>query len=420
MLVATFLDNSAFAGKRILFNDGQLTLEESLPMTPIQVAELDSRGELDWASDALRRWIYDWANMSIETAPGLPAQPETANEQTLAQPVAAPVPVAPVAAISASVPAPDAKKGHKVRNVVLGAIAGLIVLIVVAAALGGSNEDGPTDADTSGTGGIPAAVVSTPTPSPSASVISGAQYMEMLRTDRREILSAMSDVASQGAAGKSISSTFASLSDTADAVAADWYDVVVPHGQASVDRAWWNALRALSNMNATDSLERLRPRMLAVLHSLAATGDLVGNANYKRTVADLGRGLWVMSASEVFKSSCRTVSFRVLDKDAGSMQGKHLKITGQVFQIQDAGAGSYWEGYPDGIQPRTSMLVAVTNDGYGFWSDNIAVAYDGKAKGVYEDDIVTVWGTCEGQYSYESVAGYNMTIPLIHARYISK
>ena len=53
MLVATFLDNSAFAGKRILFNDGQLTLERSLPMTPIQVAELDSRGELDWASDAL-------------------------------------------------------------------------------------------------------------------------------------------------------------------------------------------------------------------------------------------------------------------------------------------------------------------------------------------------------------------------------
>ena len=95
---------------------------------------------------------------------------------------------------------PTPEEGHKVRNVVLGAIAGLIVLIVVAAALGGSNEDGPTDADTSGTGGIPAGGCEYSHPSPSASVISGAQYMEMLRTDRREILSAMSDVASQGAA----------------------------------------------------------------------------------------------------------------------------------------------------------------------------------------------------------------------------
>jgi hypothetical protein len=66
------------------------------------------------------------------------------------------------------------------------------------------------------------------------------------------------------------------------------------------------------------------------------------------------------------------------------------------------------------------MLVSVTDEGYGIWDDNVAVAFDGKLAHVFEKDIVRVWGVCVGQFSYTSVANYSMTVPLIHARYVTK
>ena len=65
------------------------------------------------------------------------------------------------------------------------------------------------------------------------------------------------------------------------------------------------------------------------------------------------------------------------------------------------------------------MLVSVTNMGYGYWDNNVAVAYEGRLAHVYEKDIVTVWGTCLGQYSYTSVANFDMTVPAIEAKYVS-
>lgn len=84
------------------------------------------------------------------------------------------------------------------------------------------------------------------------------------------------------------------------------------------------------------------------------------------------------------------------------------------------GAGQYLEGYPDGLQPQMMMLLDMTSDGYGYWSDSIAVVYSGALKKVYEKNVVTVYGVCDGQYSYTSVAGYDMTVPLIVARYVTK
>ena len=121
-----------------------------------------------------------------------------------------------------------------------------------------------------------------------------------------------------------------------------------------------------------------------------------------------------------YKSASRRITFPVLNKDAGSLVGKHFRIKGQVFQILDAGAGSYQQGFPDGIQPRTSMLVSMTNQGYGIWSDEIEVVDMGALPKIYEKNLVTVYGVCDGQYSYTSVAGYKMTVPLVVARYVTK
>lgn len=121
-----------------------------------------------------------------------------------------------------------------------------------------------------------------------------------------------------------------------------------------------------------------------------------------------------------YKATCKKIAYRRLNKDADMLVGKKVRLHGQVFQIQDAGPGMYTEGFPGGVEPRTMILLAVTNDGYGYWDDNVAVAYEGRLAKVYEDDIITVWGKVLGQYSYESVAGYNMTVPSVQAKYVAE
>jgi hypothetical protein len=120
-----------------------------------------------------------------------------------------------------------------------------------------------------------------------------------------------------------------------------------------------------------------------------------------------------------YKRSCRTIRYKVLEKDADSLIGRKYRFTGEVFQIMDAGKGQYFSEFGDDIYPRTQILLSVTRDGWGYWDDQILVLFD-KGIHVYEDDIIKVWGKCRGSYTYESVAGYNITVPVIHAKYIKK
>ena len=61
----------------------------------------------------------------------------------------------------------------------------------------------------------------------------------------------------------------------------------------------------------------------------------------------------------------------------------------------------------------------VTDTGY-YWDDTIMVYYvasDGDAR-ILEDDIITFYGTMHGMYSYESIFGATITVPLMNAEYI--
>ena len=66
------------------------------------------------------------------------------------------------------------------------------------------------------------------------------------------------------------------------------------------------------------------------------------------------------------------------------------------------------------------MRVNITKDEYGWYEDTVYIIYypeDGEDK-ILEDDIVTVYGTAEGEYSYTSVLGAYITIPKILAEYV--
>ena len=313
----------------------------------------------------------------------------------------------------------DSKFSQKTR--IWLTVVAVVCLLIIGAASSASEKQSKPPAQNEPVAAVTA--TETPVSSPTATApLTAAGYKQRLATDRQSLLRLLARIASSGAKGEINHAAFGSLSGKAQAIADAWLNLRPPSSLKTIDAAWRQSLKSLSALKAphSGSLQGLRGRVAACIAALRKTGGLAGNSTCAAISANMARGIWVESAADYFKSACSTIQFRVLDKDADSIKGRKLKIYGQVFQIQDAGAGSYWKGYPGGIQPRTSMLVAVTNLGYEMWSDNVGVAFDGRLAHIYENDIVTVWGTCVGSYSYTSVAGYKMTVPLIHAKYVAK
>ena len=66
------------------------------------------------------------------------------------------------------------------------------------------------------------------------------------------------------------------------------------------------------------------------------------------------------------------------------------------------------------------MAVAMTQVGYGSWDNYVAVIYDGALKHIQKNSIVAIYGTCLGKHTYPSGEGYNETMPLIHAKVVTK
>jgi hypothetical protein len=107
------------------------------------------------------------------------------------------------------------------------------------------------------------------------------------------------------------------------------------------------------------------------------------------------------------KNQATAVSFKELDKNPDSFNGKIVKFTGQVVQIQEA------DNY--GV-----IRLAVTKESYG-WSisDIIYVEYQNHTDAV-KDDVVTVYGQLTGSKTYESQAHFQITVPSMTACVVEK
>jgi hypothetical protein len=126
----------------------------------------------------------------------------------------------------------------------------------------------------------------------------------------------------------------------------------------------------------------------------------------------------------VYMAKSRAIQYRVINKDADQLVGHLYKFTGQIVQIQDAGPGQYFTEFGDGlgrpeIQPETDFLLDVTKDEYGLYDDSVMILHPDGVR-VYEKDVVSVWAECLGSYTYTSVAGWDVTVPLLWAKYIQK
>lgn len=98
----------------------------------------------------------------------------------------------------------------------------------------------------------------------------------------------------------------------------------------------------------------------------------------------------------------KNISYGMLNKSKDKYVGKPYHITkGYVMQAMEE----------DG---KTTLLVQVTNKGYGFWDDIIAVYYP-KSTDAVDEDFVEVWGTIGEKWDYTTKIGGTNSVPTIQA-----
>lgn len=107
-----------------------------------------------------------------------------------------------------------------------------------------------------------------------------------------------------------------------------------------------------------------------------------------------------------FRDEATTIDYDQLKKNADRYRGEKVVYTGQIFQIQEFAGG--------GI-----ILLAVTDEGYGFWDDNIWVDFH-EPLDAAEEDIITVYGKITGSKEYETQIGGSTYVPRMNAKYIDE
>ncbi|MGN1302426.1 MAG: hypothetical protein ACI4VO_02080 [Clostridia bacterium] len=111
-----------------------------------------------------------------------------------------------------------------------------------------------------------------------------------------------------------------------------------------------------------------------------------------------------------FKASCQAYTFEQMARNPDNFKGTNVKVTGEVVQVM---SDSY----------STNLRVNITKNGtYStYYTDTIYVVYypeSGEDK-ILENDIITIYGTSQGDCSYTTVLGSTVTLPNIKAKYIT-
>ncbi len=112
---------------------------------------------------------------------------------------------------------------------------------------------------------------------------------------------------------------------------------------------------------------------------------------------------------QTFIESCQTYTFEQLARNPDNFKGTNVKLTGEVVQVME---GLY----------SNSLRVNITKKGnYStYYTDTIYVNYVPKVgeDKILEDDIITIYGVAQGDYSYTSTMGATITLPFINGKYI--
>lgn len=115
-------------------------------------------------------------------------------------------------------------------------------------------------------------------------------------------------------------------------------------------------------------------------------------------------------SEEEYRAQCEEVAYSDLARNPDKYAGKYVKMRGEVIQELETEKTGY---------TQVDLRINVTEDEYGIWTDTVyAVAYlfPGEDR-ILEDDIITIYGMCDGSYTYTTVMGNDVTLPLVYVAY---
>ena len=134
-------------------------------------------------------------------------------------------------------------------------------------------------------------------------------------------------------------------------------------------------------------------------------GSLPSNSSYSSSDSSYSNSSYGSSlASRFNKSDCKEISYNELDKNPDKYSGDSLKLSGKVFQISEGhSSGNFLLMYVGGEYEIDQVLY---------------VEYENDTN-IVKDDWITVYGVCEGSYSYSTRIGEN-TVPSLYAVELEK
>ena len=94
-------------------------------------------------------------------------------------------------------------------------------------------------------------------------------------------------------------------------------------------------------------------------------------------------------------------SYNTIARDSESYKDTKVKFRGKVLQEGDVGSGMHYIRFAVDSNYDTVMFVTYDSD-----------LVTGR---ILDDDILTIYGTVAGDYSYETVMGATVTLPWINA-----
>lgn len=103
------------------------------------------------------------------------------------------------------------------------------------------------------------------------------------------------------------------------------------------------------------------------------------------------------------------LNFKEISRDPEAYKGQYYSFTGKVLQVL--------EGSDYGGTTSTAMRIATK----GNYDDVVYVTYErpNSDKRILEDDRVTIYGECNGLYTYETIMGGSVTLPKFEAETVS-
>lgn len=121
----------------------------------------------------------------------------------------------------------------------------------------------------------------------------------------------------------------------------------------------------------------------------------------------------VLSESD-YKASCKTITYKDLARNPNKYKGEKFKFTGKVYSILKFNSDTKREHI-------YNMRIELTEDEYGFWDDVIcaSVNISEDEDKILEDDIITIWGEVNGEYTEKKYSSYSsyQSYPIIKVEY---